>query len=44
MAFTYKLEHEDGPPADPPTPHCDNELGRRATRSPLSRDRTTRFT
>lgn len=28
MAFTFKLEHEDGTPVDPPTAHGGTELAR----------------
>jgi hypothetical protein len=43
MAFTYKLEHADGTPADPPTFRSAPGVAWRAGATiPLGRDRTLR--
>jgi hypothetical protein len=40
--FTYKLEHEDGTPADPPTLHTAVPNWRPGDTIPLGADRTLR--
>jgi hypothetical protein len=42
MAFTFKLEHEDGTPADPPTLHTVVPNWRPGDTIPLGADRTLR--
>ena len=42
MAFTFKLEHEDGTPADPPTLHAAVPNWRPGETIPLGADRTLR--
>jgi hypothetical protein len=42
MAFTFKLEHEDGRPADPPTLHTAVPNWRAGDTIPLGADRTLR--
>lgn len=42
MAFTFKLEHEDGRPADPPTLHTAVPNWRAGDTIPLGADRTPR--
>ncbi len=42
MAFTYKLEHEDGTPADPPRLHTAVPTWHAGDTIPLGRDRTLR--
>jgi hypothetical protein len=40
--FTFRLEHEDGTPADPPTLHTAVPNWRAGDTIPLCRDRTLR--
>jgi hypothetical protein len=42
MAFAYKLEHEDGTPADPPTLKSAVSAWHAGDTIPLGRDRTLR--
>ena len=42
MASRFKLENEEGTPADPPTLHANVRTGRRGDTIPLGRDRTLR--
>jgi hypothetical protein len=42
MAFSFKLEHEDGTPADPPTLHTAVPNWRPGDTIPLGADRTLR--
>ena len=42
MAFTYRLENEDGTPADPPVLHTAVPTWRAGDTSPLGADRTLR--
>jgi hypothetical protein len=42
MAFTYKLEREDGTPADPPTLHTAVPTWRPGDTIPLGHDRALR--
>jgi hypothetical protein len=42
MAFTYKLEHEDGTPADPPILRTAASAWSPGDTIPLGRDRTLR--
>ncbi len=44
MAFTYKLEQEDGTPADPPMFHTVVPTWRPGDTIPLGRDRILRVT
>jgi len=42
MAFTFKLEHEDGTPAEPPTFHTAVPTWQAGDTIPLGRDRILR--
>jgi hypothetical protein len=42
MAFTFKLEHEDGTPADPPVLHAAVPTWNAGDTIPLGRDRILR--